>query len=99
MFANDTKIFRVIRNRDYTTLQSDLELLQRWSQQWQLRFNAPKCKHLHFGIVHHHGPYSLNGGFIDITTMHKYLGINLDDQLILHNHTTKKVNQVLGLIK
>jgi len=29
MFADDTKIFRVIRNRDgYIALQNDLELLQ-----------------------------------------------------------------------
>jgi len=33
MFADNTKIFRVVRNRDdYTALQNDLELLQRWSQ-------------------------------------------------------------------
>ena len=37
MFADDTKIFCVIRNgEDYTALQNDLDLLHRWSQQWQL---------------------------------------------------------------
>ena len=59
LFADDTKIFRVIRNReDYTALQSDLDLLQRWSQQWLLNFNISKCKHLHFGPAHHYGPYA-----------------------------------------
>ena len=58
MFADDTKIFRVIRNgQDYTALQNDLDLLHRWSQQWQLKFNVFKCKHLHFGPAHHNGPF------------------------------------------
>ena len=48
MFADDTKNFHVIRNKDdYTMLQNDLDLLHRWSQQWQLKFNVSKCKHLH----------------------------------------------------
>ena len=103
LFADDTKIFRVIRNReDYTALQSDLDLLQRWSQQWLLNFNISKCKHLHFGPAHHYGPYCLNGIFIDINATHSDLGIVFDDQLKFHHHTTQvttKANRVLGLIK
>jgi len=68
MFANDTKIFRVIKNRDdYIALQNDLELLQRWSQQWHLKFNVSKCKHLNFGAAHHYGDYYLNRTLIDTT--------------------------------
>ena len=103
LFADDTKIFRVIRNgEDYTALQSDLDLLQRWSQQWLLNFNISKCKHLHFGPAHHYGPYCLNGIFIDINATHSDLGIVFDDQLKFHHHTTQvttKANRVLGLIK
>ena len=58
MFADDTIIFCVIGNgQDHTALQNDLNLLHRWSQQWQLKFNVSKCKHLHFGPAHHNGPY------------------------------------------
>ena len=42
MFADDTKIFHVIRNEeDYVTLQNDLNCLYRWSQLWQLKFTSP----------------------------------------------------------
>ena len=103
MFADDTKIFHVIRNgEDYTALQDDLDLLHRWSQQWQLMFNVSKCKHLHFGPAHHNGPYYLNGILIDTVTSHSDLGILFDDQLKFHDYTTQvttKANQVLGLIK
>ena len=50
VFADDTKIFPVIRNgQDYTALQNVLDLLNRWS------LNVSKCKHLHFGPAHHNG--------------------------------------------
>ena len=70
MFAVDTKNFRVIRDReDYTALQNDLDQLHRWSQQWQLKFNVSKCKHLRFGPAHHNGPYYLEEGFKNILIM------------------------------
>ena len=98
MFADDMKIFRVIRNKDdYTMLQNDLrDLLHRSSHQWQLKFNVSKCKHLHFGTAHHHGTQ------IELDTSHSDLGILFDSQLKFHDHTaqvTTKANRVLGLIK
>ena len=80
-------------------LQNDLDLLHRWSQQWQL---FPNAKHLHFGPAHHHGPYYLNGTLIELDTSHSGLGILFDSQLKFHDHTaqvTTKANRVLGLIK
>ena len=89
MFADDTKIFCIIRQEeDYTAIQNDLNLLHRWSQHWQLKFNISKSKNLHFGPAHHHGPYYLNGIIFKILTSHSYLGILFDDQLKFHNHTT-----------
>ena len=102
MFADDTKISRVIRNKeDYISLQNDLDLLHRWSQQWQLKFNVTKCKYLHFGPAHFSSPYYLNGSPIDIATSHSDLGILFDDQLKFHDHTAQvstKANRVLGII-
>ena len=52
-------------------LQNDLDTLYRWSQQWQLKFDISKCKHLHFGPPYHKGPYYLNEIFI--TGRHCYI--------------------------
>ena len=88
MFADDTKIFRVIRNEeDYVTSQNDLNRLYRWSQLWQFNFNISKCKHLHFHTAHHHGFYYLNGTPIDTVTSHNDLRILFDDKLKFHDHT------------
>ena len=43
MFADDTKVFNVIKcKEDAEKLQSDLREMQRWSECWQLKFNAAK---------------------------------------------------------
>jgi len=50
MFADDTKVWcRVKTETDSITLQEDLDRLQLWSNTWQLKFNADKCKVVHIG--------------------------------------------------
>jgi len=72
LFADDTKLFHVIKNRDdQLALQNDLNLLYNWSITWQLSFNKLKCKHLHLGPPHHFEPYLSNSLEID---SHKDLG-------------------------
>ena len=48
IFADDTKIFNRILNRDdHQQMQADLNYLVKWSEEWQLGFNESKCKVLH----------------------------------------------------
>ena len=43
MFADDTKVFTEIGNKDdVKQLQEELTALQKWSRRWQLRFNPDK---------------------------------------------------------
>jgi len=50
MFADDTKIWCPLKTvADSVTLQQDLDTLCSWSEKWQLRFNAEKCKVMHIG--------------------------------------------------
>ena len=99
MFADNTKIFRVIRNsEDHTALQYDLNLLYEWPVHWQLKFNISKCKHIHFGPIHHYGSYYLNGIIIDSVKSHKDLGVILDHQLKSSTHTPQRLLQSQPLI-
>ena len=44
LFADDTKIWNTIKTQsDSQSLQSDLDLLSKWSDEWLLRFNIDKC--------------------------------------------------------
>ena len=103
MFADDTKIFRVVRtSEDYSVLQHDLDLLYEWSIHWKLKFNILKCKHMHLGPMHHYGLYYSDGTVTDNIDSYKDLGIILDHQRKFHLHTTEvavKANRLLGLIK
>ena len=61
LFADDTKIYRPIRDiQDQEIIQQDLDNLYRWSQVCQLPFNVEKCKVLHIGNNNNNQVYSLN---------------------------------------
>ena len=48
-FADDTKIFHKVSDiSDHQMIQTDLHKLIEWSNTWQIKFNADKCKVLHF---------------------------------------------------
>jgi len=50
MFADDTKLWcRIKTDAENVVLQADLDSLQSWSDTWQLKFNADKCKVMHIG--------------------------------------------------
>ena len=50
MFANDMTIFCEIQDDSVgVLLQDDAKALKKWSNDWLLRFNAEKCKVMHFG--------------------------------------------------
>ena len=50
LFADDTKIFRVITSKnDALHLQSDIDTLTRWSEKWGMEFNREKCHVLTLG--------------------------------------------------
>ena len=50
MFTDDTNIFRTVNNPEQAQLlQGNLNTLEEWSNLWQLRFNAEKCKVMYLG--------------------------------------------------
>ena len=49
LFAGDTKIVKIIRNRlDVVNLQIDVDKLVTWAKDWQMSFNVYKCKYMIF---------------------------------------------------
>jgi len=50
MFADDMKIWcKIMTEKDGATLREELDNLTIWSNTWQLKFNAEKCKVIHIG--------------------------------------------------
>ncbi|CAB4036689.1 Hypothetical predicted protein, partial [Paramuricea clavata] len=49
MFADDTKYHRAVRNlQDREILQSDLNNITNWCQDWRMDLNKSKCRVLQF---------------------------------------------------
>ena len=108
LFADDCKLYGATKEaaeNDGLTendLQTDFTGLENWSGKWQLPFNAPKCKVMHFGKNNPRRPYRMNGHTLEITDQEKDLGVMIDEELKFHVHTAaaaKKGNQMLGIIK
>ena len=107
MYADDTKICREMNNtRDSIELQTDLNNIQKWSEQWQMKFNSAKCKVMHFGHANGQSKYTMkdNGSEVSLesTSEEKDLGVWIDDKLKFTSHighAVAKSNQILGLIK
>ena len=60
-FADDTKIMnKVLTTADKMQIQSDLDHLVSWSNNWQMKFNVGKCKVLHIGSSNDHTNYIYN---------------------------------------
>ena len=106
LFADDTKIFKKIKSiKDAIDLQSDIHLLEEWSDKWLLKFNPEKCHILTLGkfenIMHTHR-YTTYGKEIEHVFEEKDLGIIIDSNLSFEEHIAskiKKANSIMGLIR
>jgi hypothetical protein len=96
LFADYTKIFHpiTINNSDFTTIETDISILENWSTKWLLKFNAAKCKNMHLRFP--------SGTVPSLTDTEKDLGMIIDNKLSFDKHIneqTKKANKTLGIIR
>ena len=106
LFADDTKIMKEVNSiHDSLLIQSDIEALEKWSDDWLLKFHPDKCHVLtvgKFDNIRHAHPYQLNGNQLEHVFVEKDLGILIDSELSFEEHISKQVNKanaMLGLIK
>ena len=105
-FADYTKIYREIKDQsDIKQLQDNIDSLKKWSRDWQLLFNASKCKCMHLGKKNDKHIYIISEeGQIELeeTTEEKDLGIWVDNELGFKDHINKvvnKANSTFGIIR
>lgn len=96
LFADDTKIFRIITDQtDHNILQGDLNLLTEWSDTWLLRFHPDKCKHMHISKYTTEQPYSyqLKGKDLETIEIEKDIGVIIDKKLSFEDHINEKIKK------
>ena len=101
-FADDTKVFSDVLSVDKVAeLQEDLDMLYKWSCDWQMLFNAQKCKCLHIGHSNAQASYFVGGVQVEDIEYEKDLGVLIDKSLSPSRQCAKAVNsanKVLGII-
>lgn len=105
LFADDTILYSIIKSTsDAEQLQSDLSVLEHWSQKWLMKFNPTKC--FVMTIARRRDPvvfdYKLMGHTLKSMSHHPYLGVELSQTLDWSHHINSKVNkanQTLGFLR
>lgn len=104
MYADDTKIFRVIKSlSDAMKVQDDLNMLTEFYNKNRVKINSKKCSVISFTrrITPILYSYKISGHIIERVKNVKDLGIHLDSKFILDSHIEKINNKAyrnLGFI-
>jgi hypothetical protein len=81
-FVDDTKLFcRVASSEEAFSLQEDLQKLYKWSQDWQMPFNAEKSGCIHIGNSNNNFDYFMGDSFIGTINQEKDLGVIIHQSL------------------
>ena len=109
LFADDAKLFRHIKTvADHLNLQQACDRLCNWTDRWLLPLNASKCILLRIGNTSENIDASYNiqvknvVSTLKTVTSTKDLGVTVDENLNVKEHTTTKINKafsMLGILK
>ena len=91
IFADDTKVYKSINDsEDNKCLQSAIDEMFLWTQNWLLKFNKEKCKILHLGRNNPRYKYCIGTDddkiVLETTDLEKDLGVHIDPNLDFKNH-------------
>ena len=64
---------------DQINLQRYLKILQEWTNDWQIKFNALKCKVMHFGKTNTKYKYKIDDVILEEVSVEKYLGVYISN--------------------
>ena len=76
-FADDVKVYVVLnKTASSSLLQSGLDKLSVWANDWRLQISIPKCSVLHIGNNSNVAVYNINGNVLPNVTAMRDLGVS-----------------------
>jgi ribonuclease P/MRP protein subunit RPP40 len=100
-FADDLKLFMAINKSDPLStipLQSDLNSLNDWSNDWLLKFNATKCSTLHFGNGNPEVTYHIGQTPLATNSVERDLGVLISSDMKMHSQVMKCVQTAQNVL-
>ena len=109
-FADDTSLFSVVHNITVSAnlLNSDLSKINTWALQWKMSFNpdptiqAQETIFSRKNLQRDHPGLIFNNSIVNVTTIHKHLGMIFDSKLSFDEHLkseSKKISKTVGLLQ
>ena len=96
IFADDSKIyFKADCTTDIDAIQSDINKVFAWCQEWQLTVATSKCSMLHIGRNNNKHVYSMGGCEIPAVEFLRDLGVTVPSNLSFSPHVANIVGIVL----
>lgn len=101
--ANDPKLGRTANTlEDTSTIQQDLDRLERWPTTNKMKFGANKCKLMHLEKNYQNHKYKMDGNRLDGNNAGEDLGVSVDHRLNINLQckaaAKRKASVVLGCI-
>jgi hypothetical protein len=93
LFADDLKIYTELSHCNQNLLQLQLDLIQHWSQTWQMTISHSKCNILTIGHSRDHNQYFIDTNRIAKVEFTRDLGVTVDHELKFHSHINNIVQQ------
>ena len=107
LFADDTSLFSVVHDLK-SDINNDLKVISDWAFQWKMSFNPDPSKQAQEIIFSrkkmkssHPSVYFINIP-VDSTSVHKHLGMLMDDKLSYEHHlkfVLNKIKKAIGLLR
>ena len=104
LLAKDTKTYQEIDDdvsrklADQEALQSRVDRIAQWADDWRMEINPSKSKIMHIGRNNPRLPYTINGTQIEAVSAEKDIGFWITDDLYPSIHVYKARNKALGEI-
>ena len=110
LFTDDTSLFSVDHNitDSANLLNSDLSKINESALQWKMSLNPTPTKQVQEIIFSHktshrnHPGLIFNNSIVDVTSIHKHLGMILDSTFSFDEHlksVLKKISKTFGLLR
>ena len=93
LFADDLKLYSSYTNIAPANLQSQLNIIQQWSNTWQLRISYTKCHILTLGSHTQSNIFHLDKNIITEVDSMNDLVITIDAKLKFNKHINNLVNK------